>query len=170
MRLITPTLTELRSTITCGGEYWRSSGRTCDDDALPPVFVLQRAIDLITAQPQFTTWFALRLFWLEEARAIVGSGGYKNPPTDPDGIEVGYGIAARHQGRGYASLALRLLLADAWALTAAPLVFATVRPDNPASLRVLEKCGFAREGDGLDTDGGLLWRFVHLRPSSAGSG
>jgi RimJ/RimL family protein N-acetyltransferase len=39
-------------------------------------------------------------------------------------------------------------------------VFATVRPDNLASQRVLTKCGFIREGEALDPDDGLVWRMV----------
>lgn len=36
------------------------------------------------------------------------------------GVEIGYGIARRHQGRGYATAAVRLLVADAFALSPTP--------------------------------------------------
>jgi RimJ/RimL family protein N-acetyltransferase len=163
MRLIVPTAAELRASIAFGSAALRTPDRACDDDALPPTAVLQRAFAFSTAHPALATWFAPRLFWVEAAHAIVGSGGYKNAPTDPLGVEIGYGIAQRHQGCGYATTAVRLLLVDAFALSPTPLVFATVRPENLASVRVLEKCGFIREGDALDAEDSLLWRFIHPR-------
>ena len=52
---------------------------------------------------------------------------------------VGYWIDRAHWGRGIASRALRLLLLE---VTKRPLV-ATAATSNAASLRVLQKCGFA---------------------------
>jgi RimJ/RimL family protein N-acetyltransferase len=67
--------------------------------------------------------------------------------------EVGYWIASSMWGRGIASAALAAFLAEEMRR---PLI-ATVAVHNPASLRVLEKCGFevtARvpnaKGDGVD--------------------
>ncbi len=163
MRLIVPTVAELQASMARGGDFWRRPDCACEDDALPPVFVLQRAVAFITAQPALAPWFAPRLFWEETTHAIVGSGGFKNSPSDMIGVEIGYGIARRHQGRGYATAAVRLLVADAFALSPTPLVFATVRPDNLPSLRVLEKCGFTRDGIALDPEDGLLGRFIYPR-------
>jgi RimJ/RimL family protein N-acetyltransferase len=58
--------------------------------------------------------------------------------------EVGYWIGREHWGRGIASRALPLLLAE---LPERPL-HATVAAHNAASMRVLEKCGFVRTEDG----------------------
>ena len=55
-----------------------------------------------------------------------------------DQDRVGYWIDKGHWGRGIASRALRLLLAE---VTRRPL-FATAATSNGASLRVLQKCGF----------------------------
>lgn len=165
MQLIVPTLAELRASITNGATVWRIPGRDCDDDALPPVPVMQRSVDFMLAHPADADWFSPRLFWVEEVGAIVGSGGFKNAMDDILGVEIGYGIAARHQRRGYATTGLRLMVAEAFALSATPHVFATVRPDNLASQRVLAKCGFIREGEALDPDDGLVWRFVRPRPA-----
>jgi RimJ/RimL family protein N-acetyltransferase len=51
---------------------------------------------------------------------------------------VGYWIEREHWGRGIASEALRLLLVE---VTRRPLA-ARVATSNPASLRILTKCGF----------------------------
>jgi RimJ/RimL family protein N-acetyltransferase len=60
--------------------------------------------------------------------------------------EVGYWLAAGHWGRGMASCALRLVCD--WAFRTLDLLRleAGVFSWNPASARVLEKCGFELEG------------------------
>lgn len=63
MRLIVPTVAELQASMARGGDFWRRPDCACEDDALPPVFVLQRAVAFITAQPALAPWFAPRLFW-----------------------------------------------------------------------------------------------------------
>jgi RimJ/RimL family protein N-acetyltransferase len=57
--------------------------------------------------------------------------------------EVTYWIARQDWGRGIATRALQQFLATIE--TARPL-YARAASDNAASLRVLEKCGFARVG------------------------
>ena len=59
-------------------------------------------------------------------------------------VEVTYWIARAHWGRGIATAALAQLAA---AITTRPL-YASAARDNVASLRVLEKCGFAIVGSG----------------------
>ena len=55
-----------------------------------------------------------------------------------DKREVGYRIGQEHWGKGIATAALSQLLAE---VSERPL-YATVAAHNPASRRVLEKCGF----------------------------
>ena len=59
---------------------------------------------------------------------------------------VGYWVLARARRRGIATAAVRLL--TRWAIAEAGLrrIEALVEPGNPASLRVLERCSFRREG------------------------
>jgi RimJ/RimL family protein N-acetyltransferase len=59
-----------------------------------------------------------------------------------DQLEVTYWVGRAQWGRGIASAALRLLLAE----TAERPVFARAASDNVGSLRVLEKAGFRRVG------------------------
>ena len=59
--------------------------------------------------------------------------------------EVGYVFAPSAWGQGYATEAVAALVTFAGRM--APLsLFAHVHPDNTASIRVLEKCGFAYQG------------------------
>jgi RimJ/RimL family protein N-acetyltransferase len=57
-------------------------------------------------------------------------------------LEVTYWVDRAHWGKGIASAALRLLLAE----TAGRPVYARAASDNVGSLRVLEKAGFRRVG------------------------
>lgn len=67
-----------------------------------------------------------------------------------DERQVGYCLGREHWGRGIATTALALFLAE---MTVRP-VHAYVAAHNLASRRVLDKCGF--RPDGVDGDGALL--------------
>jgi RimJ/RimL family protein N-acetyltransferase len=59
-----------------------------------------------------------------------------------DQLEVTYWVGRAHWGKGIASAALQIVLAE----TAERPVYARAASDNIASLRVLEKAGFRRIG------------------------
>lgn len=100
--------------------------------------------------------------------SAIGSCGFKGPP-DADGIvEVAYGIDPAFRGRGYATEAARALTAFALSTGGVRLVRAHTRPDNDASARVLERCGFVRVGAVTDPEDGLLHRWER-RPARATS-
>ena len=80
---------------------------------------------------------------------VLGSIGFFGPPEgDPKDdaevpeVEVGYGLVREAWGWGFATEALRALLAETDAMGVR--VRAAVRPENKASLRVLAKCGFTQ--------------------------
>jgi [ribosomal protein S5]-alanine N-acetyltransferase len=75
------------------------------------------------------------------ARALIGNAGFFGPPGADGGVEMGYSILEAHQGRGYATEALRALISWAFEHSGVRRVFARTFPDNPRSIRVLEKCG-----------------------------
>lgn len=60
--------------------------------------------------------------------------------------ELGYVLAPSAWGRGFATEAVRAVTEAAFALEDTARVQAHCHPDNAASLRVLEKCGYEREG------------------------
>lgn len=70
-----------------------------------------------------------------------------------DNAYLGYAVGREHDGRGIGTLLVRHAVALAWQL-GLHRVQAAVRTDNPASLRVLAKVGFRREGIAL--------RYLHL--------
>ena len=66
--------------------------------------------------------------------------------NDDGSVEIGYGISAKYQGCGYATEAVDAMVS--WALRQSEVrrVDAETEPDNKASQRVLEKCGFIPAG------------------------
>jgi RimJ/RimL family protein N-acetyltransferase len=68
-------------------------------------------------------------------------------------------LAESHRGAGFMTEAAQAVVDAAFMLTDTPLVAASSRVLDPAFRRVLEKCGFAYCGTGLDTGstgGGLV--------------
>ncbi|MCB1508104.1 MAG: GNAT family N-acetyltransferase [Hyphomicrobiaceae bacterium] len=59
---------------------------------------------------------------------------------------LGYWMATQHTGKGYMSEAVMALLAHAFTTLDLHRVEAACLPENRASMRVLEKAGFEREG------------------------
>ncbi len=75
---------------------------------------------------------------------IVGWGGLNVDPHDSGwGVEVSYFFAPAWWGRGFATELVRASLAHAFGGIALREVSAFARPESAASIRVLEKAGFA---------------------------
>jgi RimJ/RimL family protein N-acetyltransferase len=92
---------------------------------------------------------------------FLGAIGFGSLPEMPG---VGYWIGRPHWGQGYATEALQLIVAYARGLGAKGLQAETF-PDNPASARVLAKCGFQDRGLGLrdyPARGGLVRVRIHI--------
>lgn len=73
------------------------------------------------------------------ALSNVSRGGWQN-------ATLGYYVDEAHNGRGYATQAVRLILDFAFGRARLHRVQAAVLPRNVASQRVLQKSGFSREG------------------------
>ena len=74
----------------------------------------------------------------------MGAGGIH--PDDEGGAEVGFWIGRDHWRQGYASEVADAVVCLARNRGYRP-VWASVLPDNAASVRVLEKTGFIRDGE-----------------------
>jgi RimJ/RimL family protein N-acetyltransferase len=117
-------------------------------EAWPGKALVERAFSTslaaIRAEPERLLW-GDHLVLDPRERRVVGSVVFHGRP-DPTGCtEVGYGIEGASQGHGYATEALASVLE--WAFDAgATCICAATPPWHAASIRVLEKCGFARAG------------------------
>lgn len=86
---------------------------------------------------------------LREPRTLIGVVGYKGMPKEGS-VEVGYGIVAEHQRRGYATEATRALVEQAFSAPGVTRVIAETLPGLMPSIGVLEKLGFAFVGPGSE--------------------
>lgn len=87
----------------------------------------------------FAPWTAV----LRAESRVVGWGGLSVDPHEPGwGVEVSYFIHRAHWGRGLASELVRASLDHAFGALGLAEVGAFARPENTASIRVLENAGF----------------------------
>lgn len=90
---------------------------------------------------------------------VVGQCGFKGPPGTDGVVEIAYGIASEHQGKGYATEAAAALTDYAFRQREVRVVRAHTLPETNASTQVLTKCGFRRVGEVMDPEDGLVWRW-----------
>lgn len=87
----------------------------------------------------------------------IGSCAYKGPP-DEGVVEIAYGVDPEFRGRGYAKEAAVTLVEYATE-NGVRRVRAHTKPENDASARVLEACGFDCVGEVMDPEDGLVRRW-----------
>ena len=79
--------------------------------------------------------------------SIIGACGLMTAEREPP--EIGYWLGVKHWGKGYATEAARALIDHAFTDLQCEALQSAARVTNPASRRVLEKCGFQWTGAGL---------------------
>ena len=77
----------------------------------------------------------------------IGACGFTQIDRHPP--EIGYWLGVEHWGRGYATEAVRAMIDHIFTDLDCEAIQSTARVTNPASRRVLEKCGFQWTGAGL---------------------
>lgn len=81
-----------------------------------------------------------------ETGAFVGSAGLNGTER---GLELGYWIGEPYWKHGYATEAAHALVDLAFRATSINVLHASCRVINPASRRVIHKCGFQYSGQGM---------------------
>ena len=102
-------------------------------------------LDGCKRDPENRIWYAPWKMVLKTSQESVGNLCFKGPVKNHS-VEIGYGVLSEHESNGYASEALQAM--TQWAFSQKDVVFveAETAPDNKASQRVLEKCGFVPDG------------------------
>ena len=80
--------------------------------------------------------------------------------------EIGYWLAEPFWGKGIVTDAVRALVPVAFERTGAVRIQAGIFSNNPASMRVLEKCGFTREAvhrDAITKHGVVMDEVLYIR-------
>ncbi|MCK5378625.1 MAG: GNAT family N-acetyltransferase [Acidobacteria bacterium] len=88
-------------------------------------------------------WWTFRV---QATGEFVGYGGLFDISTEDHNAEVGYGIHPEYWGKGFASEAVRSIVDFGFEKLRLHRIFGLIDPDNGASMRVLEKLGFQKEG------------------------
>lgn len=113
----------------------------------------------LRAAPAPTPWTHGFAIVERESGTEVGSCAFKGPPDADGAVEIAYGLAPEHRGRGYAREAARALVAYALGAGGARVVRAHTLPGNDPSANVLLACGFVRLGEVMDPEDGLVDRW-----------
>jgi RimJ/RimL family protein N-acetyltransferase len=83
---------------------------------------------------------------LAESGTFIGCAGLEELGS---GLELGYWLGEPYWGRGYAGEAAGALVDLAFRATAVDRLFVSCRIANPASRRIIEKCGFRFSDHGV---------------------
>lgn len=121
----------------------------------PPGEYDRAAIDFfrhqLTVDPGAVGWYA----WYAVVRAdagreavLVGAGGFFGRPSGDGVVEIGYSIVPGFRGRGLATELTAALMEFALDTPGVARIIAHTTPDNAASIKVLERCGFDPAGAG----------------------
>ena len=101
-------------------------------------------LDGCLKHPDQWHWYAMWMIALRDGTHI-GDLCFKGLGTNGT-TEIGYGILEEYQGQGYATEAVDAAVNRALQQPGVTRVEAETEPDNRASRRVLEKCGFLPTG------------------------
>ena len=101
------------------------------------------------------TVFGTETMWaveLKETSEAIGCVGYlpasaSNLKIENDQCEVGYWIAKPYWGKGICTEAMRLVVDYCFHVKGFTVLWGDYFPENPASGRVMEKCGFVDTGE-----------------------
>jgi ribosomal-protein-alanine N-acetyltransferase len=152
---LTPATSDLLSAALEGSAVLADALKAHVPPTWPPEFLDSPALeftrDRLTEAPHDGEWwmYFIVLPTAAEGRVLIGTAGYKGPPADGT-VEVGYGIVTDHRRRGYASEAVRGLVARAFRVPGLRRVIAETLPELTASIGVLRKCGFELIGEGSE--------------------
>ena len=153
LRVIAPAAAaELAGGTGDGGFVWAPGGPY--EGTRTACGMIVKAVDGGVYDPYWTAFAIIR----REDGAALGGTGFHGPPQ-AGSVEIGYDLAESARGQGFATEAVGLLTAHAFAVPEVAVILAHTDPDNTASQAVLLRSGFVRDGDSEDG----LPRFVLAR-------
>ncbi|MEZ5780200.1 MAG: GNAT family N-acetyltransferase [Rhizobiaceae bacterium] len=88
----------------------------------------------------------IHVLTLADTGALVGCAGLS---VTERGLELGYWVGEPYWNKGYATEAAHALVDLAFRATNVPVLHVACRVINPASRRVVHKCGFQYAGQGM---------------------
>jgi RimJ/RimL family protein N-acetyltransferase len=121
----------------------------------------QFTVDQLLKGTEQEGWW-MHLVVLRSEKLLIGTVGYKGPPSADGTVELGYGIVNDHRRKGYATEAVKGLVSRALAESKVRRVIAETFPALTPSIGVLRKCGFEQQ-DVPGSAPGII-RFELTRP------
>lgn len=114
----------------------------------PPHKSVEESLDIIRTVFNTPTMWAVELKETGEAIGCVGylPASVSNLQIPDDQCEVGYWIGKPYWGRGICTEALRLVIDYCFNVKHFTILWGDFFPSNPASGRVMTKCGFQDTG------------------------
>jgi ribosomal-protein-alanine N-acetyltransferase len=89
-------------------------------------------------------------FHLKDSSEPIGYGGFFNVSGEDRKAEIGYGLLPGYWGLGYASEAAAEIVRFGFHDLGLHRIYGLVDPENAASVRLIEKLGFSKEGQFKD--------------------
>ncbi|KZE91628.1 GNAT family N-acetyltransferase [Microbacterium sp. TNHR37B] len=125
----------------------------------------------VRERPGDLPWIA-RPLYLGDTPVAVGAAGFHSAPDDEGAVEISYEIDPTFRGRGLATAAAEMLVAEAIAAPEVRTVVASVSPGNSASLRIVRRLGFVKVGEVDDPEDGIeeVFHLSAKAPSPTGPG
>jgi len=99
-----------------------------------------------SVQPGWWHWYAVRKAAGANPPVLIGTGGFGGGPDDAGSVVLGYGILPPFEGRKYGTEIAQGLAQWASTQPSVARILATTFEQHVASVRILEKCGFACRG------------------------
>jgi ribosomal-protein-alanine N-acetyltransferase len=117
---------------------------------------MRTACDVLRGHPAIADWWTY-LFIHRDLELLIGTGGFHGGPDKRGMVEIGYGIAPRYTGRGFATQAAEGLVHFAFQHPEVRMVDARTLPEEGASTAILRKIGMKTIGHARDPEAGQVW-------------
>lgn len=117
--------------------------------------VIAHNISFVRNDPESHIWYTYWVMLLKSEQRLIGGCGFKGPADDRGEVEIGYGTDDAFRNRGFMSEAVAGMVEWALAQDGVRSVRAETANTNVASMRVLQKVGFAPF---RATDRYIYWR------------
>lgn len=119
---------------------------------------LEYSMNMLKTGNEHTGWWTYFPIHKKD-HLLIGSCGYKGPPSAEGAVEIGYEIIPSYRGQGFATEVAKGLIENAFLDERVRGVIAHTLAEPNASARILEKCEFAQIEEIADPDDGLIWKW-----------